>query len=271
VRCPSLWRRMLGIEGKAVVERVVFEEAAEQIVVWVRPFRSEPRRCGRCGRVAPGYDRGEGRRRWRALDAGTLRVFVEADAPRVNCPTHGPTVVAVPWARHDARHTHDFDATVAWLVLHAAKSTVAAAARVAWETVGSIVERVMADQDAVAADRLANVRRIGIDEVSYQRGHKYLVVVVNHATGQLLWVGEGRERATLAAFFDLLGEPRCARIVLVSADGADWIADMVALCCPNARLCMDPFHVVQWANEALDQVRRRVWPAAPATGRSPGS
>jgi transposase len=59
--------------------------------------------------------------------------------------------------------------------------------------------------------------------------------------------------------------------VLVSADGADWIADMVALCCPNARLCMDPFHVVQWANEALDQVRRRVWPAAPATGRSPGS
>jgi transposase len=233
---------MLGIEGKAVVERVVFDEAADEIVVSARPFRSAPLRCGRCGESAPGYDQGVGRRRWRAWDAGPVKVFIEAAAPRVNCPTHGPTVIAVPWARHDARHTYLFDATVAWLVLQCAKSAVAALARVAWETVGSIVARVMADQDAVVADRLANVRRIGIDEVSYQRGHKYLVVVVNHATGQLLWVGEGREKKTLAAFFDLLGEDRCERIVLVSADGADWIADLVALRCPNARLCMDPFY-----------------------------
>jgi transposase len=128
---------------------------------------------------------------------------------------------------------------------------------VAWETVGSIISRVMADVDAVG-DRWDNVRRIGIDEVSYQKGHKYLIVVVNHANGQLLWVGKGRTKKTLGEFFTALGEERCARIALVSADGADWIADMVGLNCPNAELCLDPFHAVSWVTEATDKVRRRM-------------
>lgn len=270
MRDDRLWRRMVGVEGTAVVEGVDFDADADEVVVSVRRFRCEPARCGRCNVVAPGYDHGEGRRRWRAWDGGSVKVFIEADAPRVCCPTHGPTVAAVPWARHDARHTRDFDATVAWLVLHCAKSAIAALARVGWRTVGSIIDRVMADADAgagaVAADRLANVRRIGIDEVSYARGHKYLVVVVDHGSGRLLWVGQGRDKKTLAGFFDILGEERCQKIALASADGADWIADLVALRCGNARLCMDPFHVVKWANEALDQTRRRVWRHAQQAG-----
>jgi transposase len=115
----------------------------------------------------------------------------------------------------------------------------------------------MSEVDALGADRFANVRRIGIDEVSYQKGHKYLIVVVNHANGQLLWVGKGRTKKTLGEFFAALGEQRCQRIGLVSADGADWIADMVGLNCPNAELCLDPFHVVSWVTEALDKLRRR--------------
>jgi transposase len=248
----------LGLDGTAVVERVEIDDLADEAVVWVRPFRCAPMRCGRCDRVAPGYDKGEGRRRWRALDCGPLRVSVEADAPRVNCPEHGPTVIAVPWARHGARHTRYFEMTVAWLARHCAKSMVAYLLRIGWETVGSIITRVMADVDALGADRFANVRRIGIDEVSYQKGHKYLVVVVDHATGRLLWVGKGRTKKTLGGFFQALGEERCRRIALVSADGADWIADMVGLNCPNAVLCLDPFHVVSRVNEALDQLRRRV-------------
>jgi transposase len=252
-----VWRRALGIDGTAVVERVDFDDLADEVVVWVRPFRCAPMRCGRCGRIVPGFDNGEGRRRWRALDCGPLKVSIEAAAPRGNCPEHGPTVIQVPWARHGVRHTRDFDQTVAWLARHCAKSIVAYLLRIAWETVGAIITRVMSDVDALGSDRFANVRRIGIDEVSYQKGHKYLVVVVNHANGQLLWVGKGRTKRTLGEFFSALGEERCQRIGLVSADGADWIADMVGLNCPNAELCLDPFHVVSWVNQALDKLRRR--------------
>jgi transposase len=67
-----------------------------------------------------------------------------------------------------------------------------------------------------------------------------------------------RTRTTLRGFFDLVGQERCAKIRLVSADGAEWIADVVAERCSNATLCIDAFHVCQWASKALDEVRRQV-------------
>ena len=99
------------------------------------------------------------------------------------------------------------------------------------------------------------------------RGHKYLTVVVDHDRGVLLWAHPGRDQKTLERFFDRLGPERCAQITLVSADAAEWIANVVAERCANAELCMDPFHVVQWATAALDEVRREVWNAARRSGQ----
>ena len=257
MRNASVWRTVLGLVF-VVVEGVRFDEAAGAVVVSVRPKGKARRRCGRCGRRAPWYDRGRGRRVWRALDAGTVPVWVEADAPRVNCPTHGPTVIQVPWARHDAGHTRDFDDTVAWLAVHASKSMIVELLGVAWRTVGSILARVAADIDA-GVDRLAGLRRIGIDEISYKRGHKFLTVVVDHDTGRLVWAAPGRDEDSLRAFFDLLGEERSRRLTHVSADAAKWISVVVAERCPQAVVCMDPFHVIKWATEALDEVRRGTW------------
>ena len=226
------------------------------VVARVRPRSSLSRRCGLCERRAPWYDRGEGRRRWRGLDWGTVQVVVEAEAPRGNCPTHGPTVVAVPWARHRAGHTLAFDATVAWLAVACSKTAVCELMRIAWRTVGAIVARVWADTENTV-DRFAGLRRIGIDEISYKRHHKYLTVVVDHDTGRLLWAAPGRDKATLRGFFDTLGDERAAQITHVSADAAEWISAVVAERCPAAVLCADPFHVVAWATEALDAERRR--------------
>jgi transposase len=130
--------------------------------------------------------------------------------------------------------------------------------RVAWRTVGAIVARVSADIDG-RVDRLAGLRRIGIDEIAYKRGHRYLTVVVDHDSGALVWAAPGRDEVTLGAFFDLLGDERSAQITQVSADAADWIANVVARRCPNAIRCADAFHIVAWATEALDEVRRQAW------------
>jgi transposase len=257
VQNVRVWQRVLGL-ARTVIEAVVYDEDAAAVVASVRPRKGARRRCGRCGRRAPWFDRGEGRRRWRALDLGTLRVLVEADAPRVSCPVHGPTVIEVPWARHGVGHTRDFDDTVAWLATQCSKTAVVELMRVAWRTVGSIVARVSADIDA-GVDRLAGLRRIGIDEISYKRGHRYLTVVVDHDTGALVWAAPGRDEATLRRFFDALGAERAAAITHVSADAADWIATVVAERCPNALRCADAFHVVAWATDALDEVRRQAW------------
>lgn len=257
MRFKSLWQRLLGLVN-TVVEDVEFDEDSAVLVVAVRPSAKARRRCGRCGRRGPWYDRGEGRRRWRAVDFAAVEVRVEADAPRVNCSVHGPTVIQVPWARHNAGHTRAFDDTVAWLAVRTSKSAVTDLMRVAWRTVGSIVARVSADIDA-RVDRLAGLRRIGIDEVAYKRGQRYLTVVVDHDSGRLVWAAPGRDSATLARFFTLLGPARCGQITHVSADAATWIAKAVAAYCPKAVQCADPFHIVAWAIEALDVVRRQEW------------
>ena len=252
-----VWERACGLK-RTVVEGVRFDEAGEAIVVSVRPDARARSRCGQCGRRSPGYDSGDGRRRWRALDAGTTRVFVEADAQRVQCRTHGPTVAQVPWARHDVGHTRDFDAMAAWLTVRTSKSATCQLLGVAWRTIGSIITRVNDDIEA-GIDRLGGLRRIGIDEISYKRGHRYLIVVVDHDTGRLVWAGPGRSETALDVFFDELGEQRAAEITHVSADMADWIAKVVARRAPNAIRCADPFHVVAWAIESLDVERRRAW------------
>ncbi len=135
MRDVSLWRALLGVE-KTAIERVEFDEDAELLVARVRAVRRAQGRCGLCQRRSPGYDGGEGRRRWRTLDLGTIPSVLEADAPRVTCREHGVVVASVPWARHGAGHTYAFDETVAWLATQSSKSTVTALMRIAWRTGG---------------------------------------------------------------------------------------------------------------------------------------
>ena len=257
MRNATVWRALLGVE-KTVIEEVEFDEDEQLLVAHVRAGKRARGRCGRCQRRSPWYDRGEGRRRWRALDLGTVQAVLEAESPRVNCGEHGPTVAAVPWARHAAGHTYAFDEQVAWLATQCSKSAVTELMRIAWRTVGAIITRVWADVEQLH-DRFADLRRLGIDEISYKRGHRYLTIVVDHDSGRLVWAAPGRDKATLGLFFDALGEQRCAQITHVSADGADWISAVVADKCPNAVRCADPFHIVKWATDALDEVRRQAW------------
>ena len=256
MQSKRVWARVLGVERGVIIEGVEVDDDSGDIVVRCRVRRGRASRCGECGRRCPGYDQGEGRRRWRALDAGTVRVFIEADAPRVTCPEHAVTVAAVPWARHGAGHTRAFDDQVAWLVTHTSKSAVVELMRIAWRTVGAIAGRVVVDARA-ARDPFDGLTRIGIDEISYRRGHRYLMVVVDHDTGRLVWAAAGHDRATLQQFFDLLGPDRASRIRLISADAAEWIGDCALAACSNATLCLDPFHIVRVRHEA-PCIRRRV-------------
>jgi transposase len=252
-----------------VVEGVRIEE--EGLVVQARLRRRDVSRCGVCGRRAPGYDRGEGRRRWRALDLGATKAFVEAAAPRVVCRQHGVVVARVPWARHGSWFTREFEQQVAWLATQCSKSAICELMRLSWLTVGRIIERVVADEQARRGDRLEGLRRIGIDELSYRKGQRYITGVVCHETGRLVWAADGRDKQTVARFFEQLGGERKAQLELVSSDMGEWITRAVGEQCPLATLCLDPFHVVALASDALDEVRREVWNEARRAGDQAGA
>jgi transposase len=96
-------------------------------------------------------------------------------------------------------------------------------------------------------------------EISYRKGQKYMTVVVDHDTRHVVWMADGHGKDVLRTFFDALGAERAHRLTHISADGAEWIADVVAERAPNCVRAIDPFHVVAWATDALDEERRAAW------------
>ena len=253
----SVWKRLLGVE-RIVIEDWELEEGDRTLVVSARPAKRARGRCSRCEKRCPYYDQGAGRRRWRGLDLGIMKVFIEAPAPRVHCREHGVVVASVPWARPTSWFTRDFEDQTAWLAVHTNRSAVSELMRVSWRAVTRVVE-VVGTEARTRVDLLAGLRRIGIDEVSYRKGQKYLTVVVDHLSGRLVWMHAGRDAKTVELFFAMLGPERCKALDIVTADGAAWIEEAVREHAPQAVRCLDPFHIVQWATKALDQVRREVW------------
>jgi transposase len=163
------------------------------------------------------------------------------------------------FARAGSRFTRAFEDTCVWLVRDAPKTVVSRLMRIDWATIGRMLERVVAEASASGDDRLAGLRRIGIDEVSYRKGRRYLLCVVCHETGRIVWAAPGKSRAVLHSFFDELGEQRCALLEAVSADLQGAWPEVIRARATNALICADPFHVVKLAGDALDTLRRQDW------------
>jgi transposase len=202
---------------------------------------------------------------WRSLDMGARKVVVAARLRRLDCPDHGVLVEQVPFARHRVRFTRDFEDLVAWCASKMDKTAVSRLLRISWPTVGAIIERVTAD--GLDESRLDGLVDIGVDEISWKKHHNYLTVVVDHASGDVIWTGEGKDTAALDAFFAELGPQRAAQLRAISLDMGKAYPKSVAKTdhAPQAEICWDPFHVVKMGSDALNVVRREHWNQLRAT------
>jgi len=253
MRVTTAFNRLLQVPG-ASVAAVSFERGGVVVGLRRRARRLVCPCCGCVGRA--GYDRRW--RRWRHLDLGGVRCYLEYELRRFGCPGCKRVVSeAVPWARPAARFTRAFEDLVAWLAQQTAFSVVCRLLRITWRGVARIVTRVVRDLRAGA--RPDGLERIGVDDVSYRRGYRFLTVVADHDSGRVVWAGEGHSQQTLEAFFDRLGEEETAKIRAVSVDMWVPYRNALAARAPQARVCFDPFHVVQRANKAVETVRKQEW------------
>ena len=225
------------------------------------PYKRTPCSCPLCNNDTklPCYDSKNNLCTWRALDCGGVIVELQSNTPRVTCPVHGVVTAAVPWAFHKSRFTKDFDLTVTWMAKALCKSAVSQYMRISWATVGRCITRTRNYLEPDISNRLNGLKRIGIDETSYSKGHKYITTVVNHDTNTVVWVAPNHGKSVLDGFFEQLTEEERESIEVVSGDGARWITECVQQYCPQAKRCTDPFHIVEWANEALDEIRKESW------------
>src|SRR5205085_2756139 len=219
-----------------------------------RPERRRMR-CPQCGFATRAtYDRSI--RTWRHLDALRTRCLLRCEVRRIVCPDCGVVREEVPWARPGSRFTRAFEDTCAFLVRDAPKTVVAQLMRIDWATVGRVLERVVDEALGQSEDWLDGLRRIGIDEVAYRKGHRYLLCVVDHDTGRIVWAHPGRSKATLALFFAALGRERAKLLEAVSVDLHGAWPPVIRQLAPQAAMCADPFHVIKLAGDALDALPR---------------
>ena len=254
MRATTAFNRLLALES-TTVKAVRFDPDAIVVVV---ALRTRLLRCPDCDYTTPSaYDRRPNPSRWRHLDVCGRTLTLECDLSRVACPTHGVRTQAVPFARPGARLTRQMENLIVWCAASMDWTAVSVLCRVAWRTVAAVVDRVV--PTTTDLDHLEGLVRIGVDEISWKRGHKYLTLVVDHDTGTVIWGAKDRTAKTLEDFFDELGDERTAALEAISMDFGAPYAAAVRAKAPNAKICLDTFHAVALATKALDEVRRQAW------------
>jgi transposase len=193
-------------------------------------------------------------RDWRHLGIGSVRIWLRYAARRVECGACGVRVERVPWASPGSLFSLAFEEMVAYLAQGTDQTKVTKLMGIAWQTVGSIVERVV--ERSLDPQRLKGLRTIGVDEFSYRKRHRYLTLGVDHEHKRVVWTGKGRSADVLKGFFDLLGPGGRASIATVTVDLAGSYTKAITEALPQATICSDRFHVQRLASDAVDQVRR---------------
>lgn len=254
MQVSSLLEAVLPLQGWRVVGVQHLE--AEQVLEVRLEAAHKRASCSQCGAARRRHhDLRGGERRWVAPDAWQVRTVLVARLRRVNCRQCGVRTEAVPWARTGSRYTRGLEVQVAEMARNASLLAVSRHFRLGWKVVYGMVKRLVTEALGRKKRRL---RRIGVDEISYGGGQdKYLTIVFDHERGEVVWVGEGRERQTLERFFEELGAKAAAKIEVVTLDMAQSYISAVKAKAPQATLVFDRFHIERHLSEAVNEVRKR--------------
>lgn len=224
--------------------------------------------CSGCGRVRPGYDRLP-RRSFEFVPLWGIRVFLTYAPRRVSCSTCGVRVEAMPWASGKHRLTQAY----AWFLARWARrlswKEVASVFHCSWDSVFRSVE--MAVQWGRAHQDLSGIRAIGIDEIAWKKGHKYLTLVyqIDSHCKRLLWIGKERKIKTLLGFFRWLGTERSQALAFICSDMWRPYLKVIAKKADQALHVLDRFHIMMHLGKAIDQVRAEEARALKAKGYEP--
>jgi transposase len=265
----TILNRLEKHHGFVYVEDRFLEEGGETVIEVEIAARANGRAiCSGCGIRRPGYDR-LASRRFEFVPLWGVRVFFRYGLRRVDCSICGITVERVPWAKGKNHLT----TTYSWFLARWAKQMswkeVAEAFKTSWENVFRAVE--MAVDWGRRHQDLEGVKAIGVDEIQWQVGHKYLSLVyqIDGYRKRLLWIGRDRETATLERFFDWFGETRSRTLEFICSDMWKPYVNVIAARAGQAIHVLDRFHIVAKVNKAIDEVRAGEAREMKAAGETP--
>jgi len=211
--------------------------------------------CSGCGRPGPGYDRLP-QRRFEFVPLWGMAVYFVYAMRRVNCPTCGVTVERVPWADGKCHLTTSYRWFLARWAKHLSWEEVAGLFRTTWRNVFESVKHAVSW--GLEHRNLGGIEAIGVDEIQWRRGHRYLTLVYQIEDGmkRLLWVAEERTEESLRGFFKMLTDEVRGSIRFVCSDMWQPYLNVIAEQVRQAVHVLDRFHIMKKMNEAIDKVRR---------------
>ena len=171
----TFFETLLYIENPWEVSDVSMLPDESEIVISIE-YTGTAAPCKECNRQLSIYDR-RGGRKWRHLDMCQMRTMLCCSVPRVNCPDHGVKTISVPWADSSSRFTSHFE-SFAIELLSATKNQTKTSKllRISFDSINTIMHKAV-QRGLQRRDSDALIRTLGIDEKSFQRGHKYVTVV----------------------------------------------------------------------------------------------
>jgi transposase len=238
-----------------VYQHARFSPDKTSIEVSVRPRMGSAAICSRCHQRAPGYDQ-LAERRFEFIPLWGFFVFLMYTMRRVDCSRCAAVIVEeVPWGDGKRTLTKAYMLFLARWARHLSWKETAEAFRTSWEKVFDAVEHVVTF--GLEHRVLGQIDAIGVDEIQYAKGHKYLTLVyqIDLDITRLLWVGRERTIESFQGFFTVIGDEVASKIVFVCSDMWEPYLKVIREKCSDALHILDRFHIVAKMNKALDEIR----------------
>ena len=232
-----------------------FSSDGKSIEIAVSPRVGSKAMCSCCHRAAPGYDTLP-ERRFEFIPFWGFLVFLLYSMRRVDCPRCEAVVVEeVPWGDGKRTLTRAYMLFLARWARRLSWKETAEAFRTSWDKVFDAVDHVVAY--GLENRKFGQIDAIGVDEIQYAKGHKYLTLVYQIDLGvtRLLWVGRERTIESFQGFFTVIGDELASKIVFVCSDMWEPYLKVIREKCSEALHILDRFHIVAKMNKAVDEVR----------------
>lgn len=236
-----------------------------RLEVLVKPHKNGCR-CSVCGRRGKIVRQRPEPRYWRDIPVGPWSIWLMYWPREIRCTTHGRVSERLPWADADSRVTYRLEYLILRYSQIMSQKAAAALLRMPASTLSDLLHRLISRLRE--GHRVRGLKTIGIDEVSYRKGHKYATLVYDLDRSCVVWIGQGKGRAAIDRFFnEVLSDYQKSRIQNACCDMSEAYIGAIKDHCPNATLVLDRFHIVKALNEAVDEVRKEQWREASKADR----
>jgi transposase len=258
-------RKLLGLKELKVTGFCMAPEKRGDLDLFVKPYKNGCR-CPECERRCPVVRQMEDLRMWRDPPIYGRTVNLWYRPREVQCPTHGRVQEMIPWADRFARVTYRFDFLLLIFCQMMTQKSAARVLRLAASTLSDLLHRSITRLRK--GHKIGELTSIGIDEISYCKGHKYATVVYDIERSSVVWVGKGKGREAIDAFFnEVLSPEQKQGIRWATCDMSQAYIGAIEHHCPNATLVLDRFHIAKALNNAVDEVRKEEWRKASGAER----